>query len=261
MTPASARTEWARTRDWIADHFDGRAGSWTELTADGPLGYIRATVRRGRREMQDTILGWLPQPDAPAATDAPSPPTSAASAPDGTGCPDRVLDAGCGPGTLSLALARSGRRVVGVDISAPFIEVARERVAAAGLEDRVELRVGDMLEAGDGPFRHVVCMDSLLHYTPDQLVAALDRLGAAAGRTLIFTYAPRTPFLAVMHAVGTLLPARNRSPFITPLPRKHLDRGVAALEDRGWRRGRTRLVKSGFYISQALEMVREDRGP
>lgn len=251
MTPVTARSDWARTRDWIADHFDGRAGSWKELTADGPLGYIRATVRRGRREMQDTILGWLPEP---AHADAATPRSAAAEA---SGGPERVLDAGCGPGTLSLAMAASGRTVVGVDISAPFIQVARERVAAAGLDDRVELRVGDMLEAGDGPFDHVVCMDSLLHYTPDQLVDALERLGAEASRTLVFTYAPRTPFLAVMHAVGTLLPARNRSPFITPLPRKQLERGIRALESRGWRRGRTHLVKSGFYISQAQEMVRE----
>lgn len=241
MTPVTARDDWARARDWIGDHFDGRAGSWTELTADGPLGYIRRTVRRGRREMQDTILSWLP--DA------------------AEGAEERVLDAGCGPGNLSLALARSGRRVVGVDISAPFIDVARARATEATLQDRIELRVGDMLDVPDGPFEHVVCMDSLLHYTPDQLVAALEELAARARRTLVFTYAPRTPFLAVMHTVGTLLPARNRSPFITPLPPHRLAEAVTLLERTGWRAGRTKRVTSGFYISEALEMVRGGPGP
>ncbi len=49
----------------------------------------------------------------------------------------RVLDAGCGPGRHSLALARRGIEVVGVDLSPDFVELAR---AAAATEHLTNVR-------------------------------------------------------------------------------------------------------------------------
>ncbi len=46
---------------------------------------------------------------------------------------DRVLDVGCGCGGTSLAMARAGAQVTGVDISAPMLAAARQRAAAEGL--------------------------------------------------------------------------------------------------------------------------------
>jgi SAM-dependent methyltransferase len=45
----------------------------------------------------------------------------------------RILDVGCGPGRHSLALARRGCDVVGVDHSAEFVRLARDAAAADGL--------------------------------------------------------------------------------------------------------------------------------
>jgi SAM-dependent methyltransferase len=45
----------------------------------------------------------------------------------------RVLDVGCGPGRHSLALARRGFTVVGVDISETFVDLARQAAEAEGL--------------------------------------------------------------------------------------------------------------------------------
>lgn len=53
----------------------------------------------------------------------------------------RILDVGCGPGRHSLELARRGYRPLGVDISPGFIEVARQRAAAANLP--AEFQVAD----------------------------------------------------------------------------------------------------------------------
>jgi SAM-dependent methyltransferase len=46
----------------------------------------------------------------------------------------RVLDVACGTGMHTAELARRGYKVVGMDLSAPMIERARENVTAAGVE-------------------------------------------------------------------------------------------------------------------------------
>lgn len=55
---------------------------------------------------------------------------------------DRVLDVGCGPGRHALELGKRGIEVVGVDISADFVEIATEAAASAGL-DKVSFEVGN----------------------------------------------------------------------------------------------------------------------
>ena len=56
----------------------------------------------------------------------------------------RVLDIGCGFGTLAIALARDhGVRVLGVTLSRVQLAEARQRAKLAGVEDRVEFRLQD----------------------------------------------------------------------------------------------------------------------
>jgi SAM-dependent methyltransferase len=56
----------------------------------------------------------------------------------------RVLDLACGTGGPALLLAeRFGCRVVGVELRDAFVERARARIAAAGLQALVEVRQGD----------------------------------------------------------------------------------------------------------------------
>ena len=72
----------------------------------------------------------------------------------------RVLDVGCGPGRHALELARRGFAVHGVDISAPFVRLAREAAAAEGLSnvtfDRHDAR--DLLSLGIGEFDAAICL-------------------------------------------------------------------------------------------------------
>ncbi|MCP3983910.1 MAG: class I SAM-dependent methyltransferase [bacterium] len=62
---------------------------------------------------------------------------------------EAILDVGCGCGDTLLALAERvgvGGRVVGLDVSAPMLERARERVANAGA-DQVTIQQGDAAKA------------------------------------------------------------------------------------------------------------------
>ncbi|NPA84724.1 MAG: class I SAM-dependent methyltransferase [Crenarchaeota archaeon] len=55
-----------------------------------------------------------------------------------------LLDAGCGTGRITVALAEYGFDVIGVDISPKFVEVANERIARAGVETKAKCVVGDL---------------------------------------------------------------------------------------------------------------------
>jgi len=54
----------------------------------------------------------------------------------------RILDAGCGPGRLSIALARQGHDVTGIDLSSSAIEKARHYASQEGL--RIQFGAGNM---------------------------------------------------------------------------------------------------------------------
>ena len=76
----------------------------------------------------------------------------------------RVLDVGCGWGSFAThAASRHGVSVVGITLSAPQAEHARQRAAEAGVGDRVEIRVADYRELGDEVFDAVASIGMVEH--------------------------------------------------------------------------------------------------
>jgi len=227
---------YAERRGQLETYFDRTAvDAWSRLTSDAPVGRIRATVRAGRDRMRDTLLDWLPA--------------------DLRG--RRLLDAGCGTGALAVEAARRGAQVVAIDLSPTLIGLARERLPRDLGSGSIELKVGDMLDPALGRFDHVVAMDSLVHYDATDVVRVVAGLADRTRASVLFTFAPRTPALAVMHAVGRLLPRGNRAPAIEPVAESDLQRRLGAEPAlAGWRAARTLRVACGFYTSQALEVVR-----
>ncbi|MFB7646974.1 class I SAM-dependent methyltransferase [Streptomyces sp. NPDC056084] len=66
---------------------------------------------------------------------------------------DRLLDVGCGWGSMAIHAAREyGARVVGITLSREQAAYARKRIAEEGLTDRIEIRVQDYRDVKDGPF-------------------------------------------------------------------------------------------------------------
>ncbi|MFB8035101.1 class I SAM-dependent methyltransferase [Streptomyces sp. NPDC056004] len=66
---------------------------------------------------------------------------------------DRLLDVGCGWGSMAIHAAREyGARVTGVTLSVEQAAFARKRIAQEGLTDRIEIRVQDYRDVRDGPY-------------------------------------------------------------------------------------------------------------
>jgi magnesium-protoporphyrin O-methyltransferase len=222
-------------RGQLETYFDRTAfEAWSRLTSNAPVGRIRATVRAGREEMRGTLLGWLPD--------------------DMRGL--RLLDAGCGTGMLSIEAARRGAQVIAIDLAPTLIALARERMPKDTGGGSIEFHIGDMLSSDLGWFDYVVAMDSLIHYQPQDAVSVLSRLAARTRRSVLFTFAPRTPALTVMHAVGRIFPRSDRAPAIAPVAEEKI-RGLLFDEPelRLWRQRRTQRVARGFYTSQAMELA------
>jgi SAM-dependent methyltransferase len=106
----------------------------------------------------------------------------------GLGDGERLLDAGCGTGNLAYAASRrcARLRVVGVDVSVPYVEHARRR----GEDPRLAFEVADVcaLPFDDASFDRVLSM-LVLHFVPraPQAIAEMVRVarpGATVGATV-----------------------------------------------------------------------------
>lgn len=79
-----------------------------------------------------------------------------------------LLEVGVGTGSLLLQLSEKAGRIIGVDHSPGMLEEARARIAAEGLGDRVELRLGEMahLPLADGSV-DCALLNMVLHHAAD----------------------------------------------------------------------------------------------
>ncbi len=100
----------------------------------------------------------------------------------------RLLDVGCGWGSMALHAARTyGVRVTGITLSREQAVYARKRVAEEGLADRVEIRVQDYRDVKDGPYDAISSIGMAEHVGADryrEYAATLYALLRPGGRLL-----------------------------------------------------------------------------
>jgi magnesium-protoporphyrin O-methyltransferase len=132
----------------IAEHFDERMRDWQPVCPAST----------------DLLLGWLQQAGLAGST---------------------VMDLGCGTGELIVrALDAGATRATGADLSSEAIAQASVQMREAGLEDRVDLWVGDAAVEPLEP-HDVVVLDKVICCYPDA-DALIARSTAAARRLYAF---------------------------------------------------------------------------
>jgi SAM-dependent methyltransferase len=132
----------------------------------------------------------------------------------------RVLDVACGIGQPAIPAARrvgSGGRVVGVDVAAEQLAIARRRAVAAGV-DNVEWleRSGQALGLADADFDAVTCAQALMFF-PDPVrgVAEIRRVLRPGGRAAFVVWGERATnpfFTTFFDALHRFVPAPAPDP-------------------------------------------------
>jgi len=115
----------------------------------------------------------------------------------------RILDVGCGGGILSEALARSGARVTGLDLSEASIQVAKQHAQQQRLD--IDYRYESIQEVAQkqaGTFDAVTCMEMLEHVPePGKIVMACAQ-ALKPGGLAFFSTINRTPKAFLFAIVG-----------------------------------------------------------
>jgi magnesium-protoporphyrin O-methyltransferase len=195
------------------------------------LSRVRRTIRAGHGAMLEQASAWLAEsfPEVPPGTTA--------------------LDAGCGTGLWSIALARRGFEVTAIDIAPQMVDAALQAAQRAGVRERITFLSGD-LETLSGSFDTVACFDVLVHYPAPLFGPMLGRLSALSRGPLLVTYAPYNRLLAGLHWVGGHFPHSQRRTSIQMIPAPLVEHTLA---QAGMRRLRSARISSGFYHVTLLE--------
>ena len=202
--------------------------AWDKLTSNEPVSFVRQLVREGREKMQVAIMEKLPY--------------------DLKGM--RILDAGCGTGSLARMLDERGAEVVGVDISDKLIDVAKNR---SPTNKNIEYFAGDMKEQSFGNFDYIIAMDSLIHYSPEDTLASIVEFSKRANNAVLFTVIPSTFFLRTKLRLGKFFPRSERSPEIVPIEFANLRQLENIKANTSLKK--IARIKRFFYVSEAWELA------
>jgi len=194
---------------------------------------VQKKIRQGHQQTIDTVISWLKE--------------------DGNLGEISVCDAGCGVGSLSIPLAEAGATVSASDISEKMVGEAQEK-AAELLQDtsKINFSVSD-LEALEGNYHTVICLDVLIHYPTEDAAKMIAHLASLAESRLILSFAPKTCVLFVLKKIGEFFPGPSK----TTRAYQHKEKDIITiLKDNGFEIKRTGMTSVSFYYSRILEAVK-----
>ena len=205
---------------------------WTAIYGTGDIPPIWKVIRDGHDIAMQTVVDWV----------------SAAKG-------HTVLDAGCGTGNLSVALANHGFEVEAFDVSAPMVHFARyiNNGRTKGIPPR--FFVGDIGSLADAEERFdvVCCLDVLFHYPYEEVQQMLKRLASLASYKVVGSFALRSPMNDLWMKIGQRFHVKNR---MTKLHLFSYDEVERILYRAGFKMTKKRRIKFFFYDSFVFEAVR-----
>lgn len=243
MTVQTAGSELDARKAGLRDYFGPHGFErWRLIYGDGPVSFIRRTVREGHAAVVAQAIKWAEETVQGQSL--------------------KVLDAGCGPGVVSLALARAGHQVFGCDLSEQMVQYAEEqaKLLPPKISSRLKFLTSDLETIGEKlpgeKFDLITCLDVLIYYPEAELSRIITNLAAMHDPTkpgrIIFTYAPASLPLRLMHKIGRLFPHKQRATSLEIIGKEAVCR---ALAQAGFNLKRQQHFSKGFYHVVLAEAI------
>ncbi len=220
----------------VASYFNGMGfDRWNRIYSDSDeVNNVQLNIRKGHQKTVEDVLDWLQQ--------------------SGSLKELSFCDAGCGVGSLSLPLVALGAgSVAASDISEAMVLETKRRAKSLNIDlNRMSFSVAD-LESIRGSFHTVICLDVFIHYPQKPAEEMVTHLCHLAKERLIVSFAPYTPFLALLKRIGQFFPGPSKTTRAYTLREKGI---VSAAQEAGFDVVQRKLNKAPFYFSQLIEFKR-----
>ncbi|MEL6136221.1 MAG: magnesium protoporphyrin IX methyltransferase [Cyanobacteria bacterium J06628_6] len=219
----------------VRDYFNSQGfDRWRRIYgSEDNVNKVQRDIREGHQQTVDYVVGWFNA--------------------DGKTSGMTVCDAGCGTGSLAIPLAKLGAKVWACDISEKMVGEAKDRAAEALTPAQMPTFEAKDLEALDGSYHTVICLDVLIHYPQDKAAEMVNHLSSLAEHRVILSFAPKNPFYMMLKRIGEFFPGPSKA----TRAYLHSEREVIdALKANGWQIKRQEFTATQFYFSRLLEAVR-----
>ncbi|MEO0803117.1 MAG: magnesium protoporphyrin IX methyltransferase [Cyanobacteria bacterium J06642_2] len=202
---------------------------WRRIYGDAQVNRVQRDIREGHARSVETVLEWLDDVEK-----------------------QRICDAGCGVGSLSIPLAQRGARVFASDISDKMVQEASDRARQTlATSDNPQWTTSD-LEAIAGKYDTVVCLDVMIHYPEADALRMIEHLTELAEQRLIFSFAPKTFWLSILKKIGEFFPGPSKA----TRAYQHRESAICdRLQQLGWTVNRRATIGSQFYYAWILEVL------
>ena len=127
-------------------------------------------------------------------------------------------------------------------------------VNGAGKSTQLRLSTSD-LESLVGSFHTVICLDVFIHYPQKAAEEMVQHLCSLSQERLIVSFAPYTPLLALLKAVGQFFPGPSKTTRAYILRESGI---VKAAKQYGFSVSRRKLNQAPFYFSQLIEFIKDN---
>ena len=217
----------------VASYFNGMGfDRWNRIYSESDdVNQVQKNIRIGHQKTVDDVLNWISE--------------------SGELNKLSFCDAGCGVGSLTLPLAELGvNSLFASDISEAMVNETRTRAQNASLDlSKLSFNVSD-LESLRGSFHTVVCLDVFIHYPQEAAEEMVKHLCSLTQERLIVSFAPYTPFLALLKRIGQFFPGPSKTTRAYTLREKGI---LSAARECGFEIVRSKLNQAPFYFSKLIE--------
>tara|TARA_B100000212_G_scaffold295058_1_gene237999 strand:- start:815 stop:1516 length:702 start_codon:yes stop_codon:yes gene_type:complete len=217
----------------VTDYFNGTGfDRWNRIySKSDDVNTVQKNIRIGHQKTVDDVIKWVDK----------YPEISKAS----------FCDAGCGVGSLTIPLIKKGvENIQASDISASMIEETKLRIKDSGLNpNKIKFKVSD-LEKLTGSFDVVICLDVFIHYPQSVAEEMVKHLCDLSKSTLIVSFAPYTPLLAILKNIGKMFPGPSKTTRAYTLKEDGI---ISAAQEKGFVVVQKKLNQAPFYFSKLIE--------